>query len=140
MLPLANYTLLRLLCAHLIRVVQFSEINKMNARNVGIIFSPTLQIPAGIFSLFLSEFEYIFWTTNDSYESNKTLVPTPTSDDAPDYFSGPLHPTQPVPRSQSDRIQMLRDDQGRCNRNSVHYMDSTPSSIVSLENGNIEES
>ncbi|KAI9249157.1 hypothetical protein BDA99DRAFT_488448 [Phascolomyces articulosus] len=153
MLPLANYTLLRLLCAHLIRVIQYAETNKMNARNVGIIFSPTLQIPAGIFSLFLSEFQYIFWTTNDTYESNKILIPTLMDDvedeqepQPNDYFSGSLHPTQPDPsppnniprpRYSNGRLQqMLRDEQGRSNRNSVHYMDGAPSSIVGLENGN----
>ncbi|KAI9493695.1 hypothetical protein BDB00DRAFT_928826 [Zychaea mexicana] len=165
MLPLANYTLLRILCAHLIRIIQYADTNKMNARNVGIIFSPTLQIPAGIFSLFLSEFEYIFWTNNDTYESNKLLIPSPADvnedeeqqnhllhhpqgeedDDDDDvdrhseYLSGPLHPTQPIPRPRpsSGRLQqMLHDEQGRSNRNSVHYMDGTPSSIVGLESGN----
>ncbi|KAL9545097.1 hypothetical protein MBANPS3_007302 [Mucor bainieri] len=64
-LPLSNYTLLRALTAHLIRVVQHSDINKMTMRNVSIVFSPTLGIPATIFNLFMSEFEYIFWTTKD---------------------------------------------------------------------------
>ncbi|CEP10154.1 hypothetical protein [Parasitella parasitica] len=65
LLPLSNYTLLRALTAHLIRVVQHSDINKMTMRNVSIVFSPTLGIPATIFNLFMSEFEYIFWTTED---------------------------------------------------------------------------
>lgn len=69
MLPLANYTLLRALTAHLIRVVQNSDVNKMTMRNVGIVFSPTLGIPAGIFNLFLSEFDYIFWTNDDNSET-----------------------------------------------------------------------
>lgn len=70
MLPLPNYTLLRALTAHLIRVVQNSDVNKMTMRNVGIVFSPTLGIPAGIFNLFLSEFDYIFWTSdNDDTKS-----------------------------------------------------------------------
>ncbi|KAI8389319.1 hypothetical protein BD560DRAFT_419567 [Blakeslea trispora] len=64
-LPLANYTLLRALTAHLIRVVQHADINKMTMRNVSIVFSPTLGIPATIFNLFMSEFEYIFWITKD---------------------------------------------------------------------------
>ncbi|RCH81982.1 hypothetical protein CU098_004174, partial [Rhizopus stolonifer] len=65
LLPLANYTLLRALTAHLIRVVQHSDVNKMTMRNVSIVFSPTLGIPATIFNLFMSEFEYIFWITKD---------------------------------------------------------------------------
>ncbi|CAJ0911001.1 1829_t:CDS:2, partial [Entrophospora sp. SA101] len=41
-LPLSNYTLLRTLTGHLIRIVQNAQINKMTARNIGIVFSPTL--------------------------------------------------------------------------------------------------
>ncbi|KAF8074770.1 hypothetical protein FPV67DRAFT_1726368 [Lyophyllum atratum] len=59
-LPLANYSLLRALTAHLILVVQNSNVNKMTMRNVGIVFSPTLGIPAGVFSLMLGEFNRVF--------------------------------------------------------------------------------
>lgn len=59
-LPFANYSLLRALTAHLILIVQHSHINKMTMRNVGIVFSPTLGIPAGVFSLMLGEFERVF--------------------------------------------------------------------------------
>ncbi|KAJ1734816.1 Rho GTPase activating protein [Coemansia biformis] len=64
-LPLANYTLLRALTAHLIRIVQKANTNRMTLRNIGIVFSPSLGIPVGIFSLLMVEFEYIFWV-NDS--------------------------------------------------------------------------
>ncbi|KAI0047253.1 RhoGAP-domain-containing protein [Auriscalpium vulgare] len=60
MLPLANYSLLRALTAHLILIVQNAHINKMTMRNVGIVFSPTLGIPAGVFSLMLGEFNRVF--------------------------------------------------------------------------------
>ena len=59
-LPLANYSLLRALTAHLILIVQNSNVNKMTIRNVGIVFSPTLGIPAGVFSLMLGEFNRVF--------------------------------------------------------------------------------
>ena len=59
-LPLANYTLLRFLTAHLIHVVQNEKTNKMSLRNVGIVFSPTLAIPATLFSLLLTEFDIVF--------------------------------------------------------------------------------
>ncbi|KAF9245269.1 hypothetical protein BU15DRAFT_85605 [Melanogaster broomeanus] len=59
-LPIANYSLLRALTAHLILIVQNSSINKMTMRNVGIVFSPTLGIPAGVFSLMLGEFNRVF--------------------------------------------------------------------------------
>lgn len=59
-LPIANYTLLRALTAHLILIVQNAHVNKMTMRNVGIVFSPTLGIPAGVFSLMLGEFNRVF--------------------------------------------------------------------------------
>jgi RalA-binding protein 1 len=59
-LPVANYSLLRAMTAHLILIVQNSSINKMTMRNVGIVFSPTLGIPAGILSLMLGEFDLVF--------------------------------------------------------------------------------
>ncbi|KAG6381584.1 hypothetical protein JVT61DRAFT_178 [Boletus reticuloceps] len=60
LLPIANYSLLRALTAHLILIVQNSAVNKMTMRNVGIVFSPTLGIPAGVFSLMLGEFNRVF--------------------------------------------------------------------------------
>ncbi|KAI8805871.1 hypothetical protein BJ742DRAFT_819395 [Cladochytrium replicatum] len=59
-LPLANYTLLRAMIGHIIRIVQKSDRNKMTVRNIGIVFSPTLGIPAGVFTLMLAEYEIIF--------------------------------------------------------------------------------
>jgi RalA-binding protein 1 len=59
-LPITNYSLLRALTAHLILIVQNSGVNKMTMRNVGIVFSPTLGIPAGVFSLMLGEFDRVF--------------------------------------------------------------------------------
>ncbi|KAI7849657.1 Rho GTPase activation protein [Circinella umbellata] len=64
LLPLPNYTLLRMLCAHLIRVIQNAGSNKMTLRNMGIVFSATLSIPTNIFSLLLTEFDDIFWTND----------------------------------------------------------------------------
>ncbi|CAO3574636.1 unnamed protein product [Mortierella alpina] len=61
-LPEANYTLLRALTAHLIDIVENADVNKMTARNVGIVFSPTLGIPAGVFALLMSDFDQIFHT------------------------------------------------------------------------------
>ncbi|KAG6855952.1 hypothetical protein H0H87_009118 [Tephrocybe sp. NHM501043] len=65
-LPLANYSLLRALTAHLILIVQNSSTNKMTMRNVGIVFSPTLGIPAGVFSLMLGEFNRVFNVDSDA--------------------------------------------------------------------------
>ncbi|KAJ3041005.1 hypothetical protein HDV00_010078 [Rhizophlyctis rosea] len=60
LLPLPNYTLMRSLIAHLIRVVQNSDKNRMTVKNMGIVFSPTLQVPAGVFTLMMAEYESVF--------------------------------------------------------------------------------
>jgi RalA-binding protein 1 len=59
-LPPPNYALLRALTAHLILIVANAQYNKMTLRNIGIVFSPTLGIPAGIFSELVSHFGAIF--------------------------------------------------------------------------------
>lgn len=64
-LPLANYRLLRAFVAHLIPIVQNSDLNKMTVDNLGIIFSPTLCIPLGAFVLMLGEFDRVFNVSRD---------------------------------------------------------------------------
>lgn len=59
-LPKPNWTLIRALSAFLIEIVNNSVVNKMSVRNVGIVFSPTLNIPAPVFSMFLTDFDAIF--------------------------------------------------------------------------------
>ncbi|KAF9268963.1 RhoGAP-domain-containing protein [Marasmius fiardii PR-910] len=71
-LPIANYSLLRALTAHLILIVQNSAANKMTMRNVGIVFSPTLGIPAGVFSLMLGEFNHVFNVDGDKAINEST--------------------------------------------------------------------
>lgn len=46
LLPVANYSALRFLAAHLVNIVKQEATNKMSIRNMGIVFSPTLAIPA----------------------------------------------------------------------------------------------
>ncbi|THH19439.1 hypothetical protein EW146_g1736 [Bondarzewia mesenterica] len=70
-LPIANYSLLRALTAHLILIVQNANVNKMTMRNVGIVFSPTLGIPAGVFSLMLAEFNRVFNVEDDSAQTEE---------------------------------------------------------------------
>lgn len=69
LLPIENYSLLRALTAHLILIVQNSNVNKMTVRNVGIVFSPTLGIPAGVFSLMLGEFNRVFNVDGEGSDS-----------------------------------------------------------------------
>jgi len=59
-LPIINYALLRVLMGHLLRIVKDSNTNKMTVRNMGIVFSPTLNIPANLFGFMLSEFTALF--------------------------------------------------------------------------------
>lgn len=66
-LPPANYALLRAFTAHLILIVRNSAVNKMTLRNIGIVFSPSLGIPAGIFYELVSRFGAIF-DDDDMYE------------------------------------------------------------------------
>jgi RalA-binding protein 1 len=78
-LPIANYSLLHALTAHLILIIQNSSANKMTMRNVGIVFSPTLGIPAGVFSLMLGEFGRVF--NVDSGQSDEDNMAEPSRRD-----------------------------------------------------------
>lgn len=71
-LPKANNTLLRYLSSFLINIINHSDVNKMTVRNVGIVFSPTLNIPAPVLALFLQQFDGIFGTEPD--ENQRTSV------------------------------------------------------------------
>lgn len=59
-LPQANWTLIRALSEFLIGIVNNSNVNKMSVRNVCIVFSPTLNINALVFSTFITDFDSIF--------------------------------------------------------------------------------
>jgi hypothetical protein len=151
-LPVANYTLLRALVAHLLRIVQKSDINKMNIRNVGIVFSPTLNIPAGVFTLFMSQFDYIFFVDADGtarprmvgedeelvYEqiepTTRRVAPTVTVASAP-----ATEPTAPEPTVREDpqmthlqAVPAQRTLSGRSKRNSILYQSAAPE-LVQLE-------
>ncbi|RIA90878.1 hypothetical protein C1645_724489 [Glomus cerebriforme] len=155
-LPLSNYTLLRTLTGHLIRVVQNSNVNKMTVRNIGIVFSPTLGIPAGVFSLFMAEFDYIFFTDSNGTAAPRTMdepqfennekertssemgennasadASQPATKIGPDGV--PLSPTALSPIAALRHRDIREDVNGRSNRNSMHYMDGAPENVVGLE-------
>ncbi|ORY62070.1 uncharacterized protein BCR38DRAFT_232223 [Pseudomassariella vexata] len=75
LLPQANGTLLRYLIAFLIKIINHADTNKMTVRNVGIVFSPTLNIPAPVFALLLQNYEGVFGIEPEEYE-----LPSPVSD------------------------------------------------------------
>jgi RalA-binding protein 1 len=68
-LPLANFELLRHLSCFLIDVVDNSGSNKMTVRNVGIVFAPTLNIPAPLIAFFLTDYPDIFGSPLDEASS-----------------------------------------------------------------------
>lgn len=59
-LPRENRDLLCVLCSLLTEIIAHSDINKMNLRNVGIVFAPTLNISAYVLVHFLTDFDAIF--------------------------------------------------------------------------------
>ncbi|CAO3590290.1 unnamed protein product [Absidia cylindrospora] len=163
LLPLSNYTLLRTLSAHLIHIVQNAGVNKMTLRNLGIVFSATLGIPAVIFNLFLTEFEYVFWTKQDHNQPILPPISTPTADtDTLPSFqlkqsneptlsttkntdtsyessssgtpSALSYPGSSSPSSTTPPTAFPIASRNRSNRNSIQYTDYAPQSIVSLEN------
>ncbi|KAJ9076464.1 Rho GTPase activating protein [Entomophthora muscae] len=88
-LPIENYTLLRALIGHLIVIVQEADTNKMPLKNIVIVFAPTLGIPAGVFSLLLSEFKYVFYIDPEGTAipqelsgEDDTPPPTPVTQEA----------------------------------------------------------
>ncbi|PYI23333.1 RhoGAP domain protein [Aspergillus violaceofuscus CBS 115571] len=80
-LPKPNLALLRALAQFLMIIVNNSDINKMTIRNVGIVFAPTLNIPAPVFSTFLTDYEEIFNETpvsgDESLESRDDYAAIP---------------------------------------------------------------
>ncbi|KAF2644184.1 hypothetical protein P280DRAFT_477594 [Massarina eburnea CBS 473.64] len=69
-LPTVNFELIRHMALFLIEIVENAGINKMTVRNVGIVFAPTLNIPAPLISFFLTDYPDIFGTPpNDSSSS-----------------------------------------------------------------------
>lgn len=135
-LPLINYTLLRSLCAHLIRVIGNSEQNKMSLRNISIVFSATLGIPSNIFNLLLVDFDYIFWTERCAKDYNVPATEN-TIKNYMEYMSPSEEDVADITRSyQHPSISSLKFDEGtfRSKRNSAHYESSTPKDFISLEN------
>jgi RalA-binding protein 1 len=96
-LPQANATLLKYLIAFLIKIINHQDSNKMTVRNVGIVFSPTLNIPAPVFAMFLQNYEGIFGIDPTEYE-----LPTPSDPER--------RPSIPSERS-SDRPSLQQDRQ-----------------------------
>lgn len=114
-LPQANATLLKYLISFLIKIINNADINKMNVRNVGIVFSPTLNIPAPVFAMFLQNYEGIFGIDPEQYELPS---PSPESEshqgrlDPAPRFDPPARPStssgSASPHRQA-RVESMRD-------------------------------
>lgn len=59
-LPKEHKDLLQVLCGFLLKIVANVDLNKMNVKNLSIVFSPTLHISTGIFITFLENYRTIF--------------------------------------------------------------------------------
>ena len=68
-LPRVNFELLRHVASFLIEIVENAGVNKMTVRNVGIVFAPTLNIPAPLISFFLTDYPDIFGVPIDEASS-----------------------------------------------------------------------
>jgi RalA-binding protein 1 len=89
-LPRPNLALLRALSQFLIEIVNNSDVNKMTVRNVGIVFAPTLNIPAPVFSMFLTDYDSIFGDTDKNFaDSTKELIVDNSL--SPDDIRSPRH-------------------------------------------------
>jgi RalA-binding protein 1 len=103
-LPRANRTLIQAVSAYLIQIISNNSVNKMTIRNVGIVFSPTLNIPAPLFSLFLQDFDSIF----DDGEAESPVdnsIPAPPDRPAPQIVRQELS----MDDIRSPRRQMFQD-------------------------------
>jgi len=115
MLLFPNYCLLRAVIAHLILIVQHPSENKMTMRNVGIVLSPTLQVPAGVLSLMLSKFQRVF-NVDDDFVETGFIEP-----------SGPLDMPEATPRPRDQSTPVHPN-----NRNSLSYAESSADRLLKL--------
>jgi RalA-binding protein 1 len=83
-LPRVNFELIQAISSFLIEIVDNSDVNKMTVRNVGIVFAPTLNIPAPLISLFLSDYDFIFGDPIDEASSpiQEIIITAPEASDA----------------------------------------------------------
>ncbi|PWY76348.1 RhoGAP-domain-containing protein [Aspergillus sclerotioniger CBS 115572] len=128
-LPKPNMTLLRALVQFLIVIVNNSDVNKMTIRNVGIVFAPTLNIPAPVFSMFLTDFDDIFdGTPNISAEQSESNVNNPTSPEDLRYPHRQIASDMPTPGySQAIFSEHMGSVEDAYLQNSISSMSKQPS-------------
>ncbi|GAA5906317.1 hypothetical protein JCM8208_003514 [Rhodotorula glutinis] len=110
-LPIEEYTLFRFFFAHLCLIAQNADTSKMNLRNLGIVFAPTLAIPQPLFSLFLVEFDLIFAVETETGAAKPIMVgEEPSSLDPATSTSG--SGADKSPRSGGNRNSQLYEASG----------------------------
>ncbi|GKT83688.1 rhoGAP domain-containing protein [Colletotrichum tofieldiae] len=97
-LPQANATLLKYLIAFLIKIINNADMNKMTVRNVGIVFSPTLNIPAPVFAMLLQNYFGIFGLEPEEYELPSSFAEAESGPCAPFHF-GWVQPVTASPKT-----------------------------------------
>ncbi|EPQ31578.1 uncharacterized protein PFL1_00911 [Pseudozyma flocculosa PF-1] len=138
MLPLANYSLLRTLCSHLIKIIEHADVNKMTMRNVGIVFSPTLAIGAGIFALFLTEFDNVFFTDAKGEPAARVIEEDILAPDASELGYSEEGTVADTGSSLENASAAHSSQQGhaskaRSKRNSLQYRESQAERLLGLE-------
>ncbi|EMD61931.1 hypothetical protein COCSADRAFT_95836 [Bipolaris sorokiniana ND90Pr] len=115
-LPRPNFELLRHLSSFLIEIIDNSAVNKMTVRNVGIVFAPTLNIPAPLISFFLTDFPDIFGTALDEASSPIHEIRNDTSHLGDDAIRSPrrqMFSELPTPSYNDTSFQQRMDRPGQ---------------------------
>lgn len=80
-LPAENRALISNMAQFLIEIVDNQDRNKMNVRNIAIVFGPTLNIPGPIITAFLTDYDGIFGDPIDEEQASpvvrETLIHAP---------------------------------------------------------------
>ncbi|KAG2187111.1 hypothetical protein INT44_004781 [Umbelopsis vinacea] len=154
LLPVAHYTLLRALSAHILQVVQNASVNKMSILNIGIVFALTLGIPGSILNMLLTEFDYVFWTSDEiarqdgdgqqpgqeysGHDHSREVRDLEESDvddeqeeDMPE--KEPERPKQEKVMFGKNMLTVIQGDGYRNNRNSMIFSSGAPNAIKHIE-------
>ncbi|PHH88933.1 hypothetical protein CDD83_6866 [Cordyceps sp. RAO-2017] len=82
-LPRANAALLKHLFSLLIKIISKADVNKMSVRNIGIVFLPTLNMAAPVFSMLLQHYEIMFGIAPEACELPSLSYPEAEAETEP---------------------------------------------------------